>query len=322
MRTIALLVCLVGTLSALAQDRITVDELEQRLAAEHRSDKELARRLENIELTQRLSTARLDKLEAALPGAGSRTALLALADLSEVLDLPPEEIPSDPPAAADEQQQMLARAYDASEPTQGQTPNFDATANITRFRNLKYIGADPDDPMCRICMWPNMAKGASPIPLVVLVPLVLSHGTVAVAHRDGRVINVETSQAWAPAEAVKTGIENWDGLATLLANVLLDMRAVQPEWARWEQGPVGRLAVFRFFVDDRHAHFPIRTVMNPESSEASPAIPAIAPKLPSTPRPAQSIGLRSVPRSIPPNTFHGPTLSWSSAPPRLIPSHS
>ena len=163
MRRLLYLCLLLAAVSpARAAEKISVLQLELRLAAEHgRTDKDLAHRLENLQLTQRLSTARLEKLEDALPGPESRTALLAVADLSEVLDVPPGEIPPDPPPAAAEQKQILARAVEAAEnPAANPLPDFDATANITHFRSLKYIGADPADPECRMCAWPATMEGA------------------------------------------------------------------------------------------------------------------------------------------------------------------
>jgi hypothetical protein len=251
MKRIVLLVSLVAAgLPGVAQDRVTVERLEHRITAEHdRSDKDMAHRLEDLQLTQRLSTARREKLLDALPGPESRSALIAVADLSEVLDLPPSEIPSDLPPTAAEQQQMLALASGASNPSAGQMPDFDTTANTTRFRNLKVLST----------------SNTSPIPVVVPVPLVLSRGTAIVTYREGRAIITQTNQAWAPGDSVKAGVESWDGLYTLLDNMLHDMDAAQPEWARWELGPTGKQAVFRFSVDRDHAHFPVRTVVDPSS---------------------------------------------------------
>ena len=242
MRTMALLCCLAAAaVYGSAQDRVTVDQLEQRLAAAHgRSDKDLAHRLEDLQLTQRLSTARLAKLEAALPGAESRAALMAVADLSAVLDLPAGEVPGDPPPTAAEQQQMLARAYAAADAADDQMPDFNATANVTRYRNLKFLTSE-----------------STPVPLIVPVPLVFRRDTDVATRREGRVFTTHTSLTGAPDDAVKAGVESWEGLYAVLANVLVDMRGSQPAWVRWEQGPTGVLAVFRYAADKDHAHFPI-----------------------------------------------------------------
>jgi hypothetical protein len=269
MKAIALFICLAAAaISGFAQNRVTVDQLEQRLAAEHgRSDKDVVHRLQNLQLTQRLSTARLEKLKSALPGTESRNTLIAVADLSETLGLPPSEIPPDPPPTPAEQQQMLARAVAAAEtPATKSLPDFDATANITHFRNLRYVGVGPDDPACRLCVDPMMIKGENPIALLTPVPVVLSQGADGVAIRKGRNIITRQRLAWAPDETVLTGAESWDGLYTVMSNLLQDLHAAQPEWARWEQGPAGKLAVFHFSVGEAQAHFPVHTLMAPQAA--------------------------------------------------------
>jgi hypothetical protein len=245
-----LLGCLAAAaVSGWALDRVTVDQLEQRVSANQgRSDTDLAHRLQKLELTQRLSSERLKKLETAMPGPESRDALMALGDLSAVLDPPAGEIPADPAPSVAEQQQMLARVQDASNSLSAeQLPDFDATVILTRFRNLK-------PPACDICAQES---------LVEPIPLLLNRGTDAVNQRLGRVFTTHLSQTRAPADSVVTGVEDSDGLNTVLANVRHDMRGAQPEWVRWEQGPPGKLAVFRFSMDRDHARFPIRTVIDP-----------------------------------------------------------
>jgi hypothetical protein len=245
-----LLGCLAASaVSGLALNRVTVDQLEHRIATDgRRSDPDLAHRLQKLELTQRLNSERMKKLESALPGPESRDALMALADLSAVLDPPAREIPVDPVPTKAEQEQMLALAQQTSDPSSvDRMPEFDATMTLTRFRNLKYLTSDHSEPVA----------------LVLPIPLMLNRDTDAVTHREGRLILTHTSQTRAPSESLKTGVEDWDGLYVVRSNVLHDMRGAQPEWVRWEQGPAGKLAVFRFAVEPDRAHFPLRTVMNP-----------------------------------------------------------
>jgi hypothetical protein len=80
---IVVLFLAVATLPALAYEPATIAQLEQILAAAHgKPDKDLAKQLGELELTERLSTVRLDKLQASLPGIKSRQALLVLSDNS------------------------------------------------------------------------------------------------------------------------------------------------------------------------------------------------------------------------------------------------
>ena len=61
---------------------VTVDQLEQVLVAQeaaHRTDADIAQQLSGLELTERVSTARLARLKADLPGEKAQQALIALA---------------------------------------------------------------------------------------------------------------------------------------------------------------------------------------------------------------------------------------------------
>jgi hypothetical protein len=76
---------------------ITVEQFEQVLAASenaHPADADLARQLSGMELTERLSTARLARLKAGLPGENSQQALVALADASARATSQPQARPS------------------------------------------------------------------------------------------------------------------------------------------------------------------------------------------------------------------------------------
>ena len=67
MRKLGLLLLLVGiAFPALAAKRVTVEQLEQLLAAAHgKPDAEVARQLSDLELTERLSSARLSRWEGS-----------------------------------------------------------------------------------------------------------------------------------------------------------------------------------------------------------------------------------------------------------------
>src|ERR1700691_4256924 len=104
-------------LPAGAAKRVTVEQLEQSLAADaasHRTDADVAHRLGDLELSERLTDATLDRFANKLP-LGPRTALALqlLADQSAFLDPPPTELPATAtPDAATEQRMMdLARGY-------------------------------------------------------------------------------------------------------------------------------------------------------------------------------------------------------------------
>ena len=93
MLNVAVLLLTFATLPASAYEPATIAQLEQMLAtARGKSDKALAKQLGDLELTERLSTSRLTKLQASAPGEKSRQALLVLSDVSAFHDLPAAEI--------------------------------------------------------------------------------------------------------------------------------------------------------------------------------------------------------------------------------------
>jgi VWFA-related protein len=115
-------------------ERMTVAQLEQALQTMHaNSDAEVARRLSGIELTERLSTARLPTLQALLKGKKSQRLLIALADESVFLALPAEEIPSIAPPEAATQRQMISRTVDYVNKTIPKLPNFLATRTTVQY---------------------------------------------------------------------------------------------------------------------------------------------------------------------------------------------
>ena len=120
-------------LPVFAAKRVTVAQLERLVAAEHaKSDAKIAQHLYDLELTERLTVARLATLEAALPGPESRRSLVALADQAAFLDPPPAEIPAAAIPDSDAQRRMMAQAVDYAAKTMHQLPNLFAVRDTIR----------------------------------------------------------------------------------------------------------------------------------------------------------------------------------------------
>ena len=137
MRALALLFALTGfMLSAFGAKRVTVDRLEQTLAAAHSlQDAEVARQLSDLELTERLSTAKLNRLETELPGEKSRQALMIVADASAFLDPPAAQISDQPTPDLATQRKILALSVNYVTQTLHQLPNFFATRVTSSFED-------------------------------------------------------------------------------------------------------------------------------------------------------------------------------------------
>jgi hypothetical protein len=137
MRNLTLLLLLAGmALPAFAAKRVTTDQLEKVLASVHgKPDAKVAQQLANLELSERLSAAKLTRWEADLPGPESRQALVALADASAFLDPPAAEIPATAPPDVATQRQIVALAVDYASQTISRLPDFFATRDTIRYED-------------------------------------------------------------------------------------------------------------------------------------------------------------------------------------------
>ena len=111
-RRLTLLVLLASLTSiAGASKRVTVAQLEQALTAAHtahKPDAEIARQIDGLELSERLTEVNLNRLAAYLDaGSQAALALQLLADQSVFLDPPASEIPSTPTPDDAAQQRMI-----------------------------------------------------------------------------------------------------------------------------------------------------------------------------------------------------------------------
>jgi hypothetical protein len=124
------------TLPALAAKHVNLKQLEQLLAdATGKSDPELAHTLAGMELSERMSSQRLAKCRAMMPGQQSFRALEVLASSAEFLNLPPDDVPSTPPLDARAQQDLLALASTYISTTLAKLPNFMAAETVTTFQD-------------------------------------------------------------------------------------------------------------------------------------------------------------------------------------------
>ena len=153
-KVLALLLLLPGiVLPAFAAKSITVEQLEQVLAAAHgKPDAKVAQQLSGLQLTERLSMAKLARATAALPGPQSRRSLVMLADVSAFLDPPAAEIPATAAPDFATQRRMIALTVDYASKTIHQLPNFFATRDTVRFEDSPQgVHADTSEIHTSLC---------------------------------------------------------------------------------------------------------------------------------------------------------------------------
>jgi VWFA-related protein len=211
-------------------EKVTVAQLEQLV----RSQTDLPRKLENLELTERLSTPRLDALLSEVHSERERQALTADADLSFALAPPPDEIVNRPPPSVEEQREILRRTIDYLHNVIPQLPDFYALRNTVRF----------EEPPER-----NNETWKMPYQDQTLHYATGEHATVL--YRNGHEV-VEKKKKLGKRRAVSgvraRDLETWGTFGPMLAYVLT-AAATSPGtlgWKRWEHGKNGDLAVFSF----------------------------------------------------------------------------
>jgi len=135
MRKFLVCVILAGfSLPLFAANRLTVEQLEQALAgAKTKADSDLARELAGMELSERLSSARLEQLRVNLPGERSQHALIALADTSAFLEPSAADIPATATPDAAAQRRMMAQTVNYLGKTLPLLPNLFAARDTMRF---------------------------------------------------------------------------------------------------------------------------------------------------------------------------------------------
>lgn len=211
---------------------MTVAQLEQALKTVHsNSDAEVARQLPGMELTERLSTARLQTLQALLKGKKSRRILIALADESVFLALPAEEIPSTAPPDAATQRLMISRTVDYVNKTIPRLPNFLATRTTVQYHQPPL---EPGE------TWKTAVGDQS------LHPAETSKAAVHFLNGKEVVGGEATGR-----NPLKPGILDTVGtFGPILATVLVG--ATSPNsvltWSHWEHGVNGQQAVFRYRI--------------------------------------------------------------------------
>jgi hypothetical protein len=270
--------------TSLTQTALSIDQFEQSsLPVLHTMhDKQAARELAGLKLTERAGPQHAADWQAEMPGKRSSKALTALVDASSFLALPARETPATPAPAIDAQKQMLALAANQVETMLHKLPNFYAARTTMHFET-----ATPAQLVLQEESLTVDAKGDSGLmPPSLGNPRRLPHeelGPVDPAKQElGRlffITNEVQSVTYANGSEVDSAprgkSDAWRsadlGLATrgefgpVLEMVLEDAFQRGLSWSHWEQGANGPLAVFRYSVPKNLSHYQI---VSPEGNSS------------------------------------------------------
>ncbi|RSL18918.1 VWFA-related protein [Edaphobacter aggregans] len=221
-------------------DRISMDQLEQMLgAARDRGDKEVARELYGVELTERMSSTRLSSWKTRLPGKESRAALVALADRSVFLPLPAADIASTAPPDMATQRLILARAVDYVSKTVVKLPDFFATRTTVQYN---------EPPLPEDATWKTAMSDQS-------LHVTETSNTTVLVRNSKEVVDSDTRKR----KQRKARLDTEGTFGPILAMVFVDAAAAHSEftWSHWEQGTDGLEAVFRYTIPYDKSQFEV-----------------------------------------------------------------
>jgi VWFA-related protein len=221
-------------------EKLTIQQLEQLVEQLHpKTDKDAVGQIAKCKLTERLTTVRLEQLQATLPGERSRSALLALADASAFLPLPQTDLAFVPVPDLEAQRAILSRAVDFVIATTKQMPNFLAEKHTTRFQDTAF-GIHENDP---VVTTPDLYH-------------LVDSTVMKVRYREGQEENLDPSSE-KPADGPTMGLTTSGIFGPLLETMMRDILNGKIGWAHWEQSSSGPIAVFRYAVPKERANYRI-----------------------------------------------------------------
>ena len=229
-------------------ERVTVAQLEQKLAAQQPPsgekplqalwDDQLAQLVGRLQLSERLSDARLERIDAKLqPGRLCKQALQLLAARSAFLDPPADELPALAPPDAEAQKRMVDAARLNVLHNLKQLPNFFATRTTQQYSGV------PAD----------MSRN----PLLMRVG-VFREGSAAreITFRDGEEV-LDPMKANPAEPELNAGLDSWGEFGPEPVVILMDAAQSDTEFHHWEQTPDGLVAVFHYSVPRFGSHYEV-----------------------------------------------------------------
>ena len=215
-----------------AQQAVTVAQLTEAVErAIGKSDEDAAKDIGHLELTERLGSTELARLNGELPGAGSEAALMAVGDASVFLEPPQQEMLDKAAPDAAEQRQILSRASDYLKTIIPRLPDLYAR-RITNVFEKEWTAQDKEG---------THQSGALDRK---------GRFQATVLYRNGReVVRTEGAE--------QRGLITLGTFGPILSTVSTDNLRSPMQWRGWEKGPNGAMAVFQFQVPQKDSHYSV-----------------------------------------------------------------
>jgi len=304
MRRWAALLIVAGSLTAMpavAAKTLSIDEMEQLMSKlQGKPDAKVASELDDVQLTERVSMARLERWNKEFPGSKTHEQLMKLADLSAFLNPPASDVLRDPPPDTETQQRMLWMAVQYVQKTLSRLPNFFATRETTHFEDT--LAQHASSPLGELGLGKGGGKGPTPSSGVVTsaeFKALQGSGefTATVTYRDGHEVQGEDAEKKNKQESTR-GLTSYGEFGPILGAVMGDLIQAGVRWQRWEQGNGEPLAVFQYSVGAKDSHF---RVGMPVGNKVEEFLPAYHGEIAIDPETGAILRLSEVADMTPPN---------------------
>lgn len=234
--------------------------MEQELAAlQQQEEHAAAPQLAHFELTERVSPGRLARWQSQFNKETGRSILLCLADESSIYGLPASELPATPPPGNEEKAAILDRARQYVRTMRPRLPNFSALRTTSSFEisTLDQIKAEEQQ-----LQFLELSKKKLEVRSLGMVDaarrlMLLGSFEETVTYRDGSEVHgpLETHRKRRGLEP--RGLVSSGEFGPVLSLVDRDTLGGSIAWDRWEQGPTGMLAVYRYSVPADKSNFSV-----------------------------------------------------------------
>jgi VWFA-related protein len=225
-----------------AAKRLTVAQFEQMMItdqAAHKPDIEIARKISDVVLSERLTDLELGQLSKQFAsGSQPAMALLLLADRSAFLDPPANEVPATPAPDAPTQQQLLEAAKRFAVETLPNLPNLLATRTTFSF----------DDSPQEVMKGGYLER--------IGLHLIGSSKTEVSVRNEKENPSTRTGAVSSPTQG---GLMTWGEFGSTLLIILSDSGRGKTAWSHWEKTASGVVAVFHYEVPKTESHYEIDT---------------------------------------------------------------
>jgi hypothetical protein len=231
--------------AAFAAKPISIDEFEVQLNRLHgKSDDFVVDRISSFELTQRATFTRLTHWLADFHGRKSQMTLIAIADDSAFLELPPSDSPSADPPSEEERRGIVSRAIASLETTTHRLPDLSAARNTLEFDDS---AEDEGEIIVNLTTAPIKRPGSE------RKMHLIGKNSVRVSYVHGAEIFNDRDAA--RLKRAGAGLTTWGEFGPLLAGVFRDIGSAGLSWKGWERSGIGTLAVFHYSVPRGRGHY-------------------------------------------------------------------